>query len=273
MDNETTEKKRYWLKLDKDFLKSPHIKIIKDMENGKDYIIFYLSLMLESIETIGHLRFSDLVPYDEKMLSSLTDTNLDIVRSAIKIFTNLGLIQILDDGTIFMTQVAQMTGKESESAERVRRFRENKKQLTLHCNGDVTKSNDNKEEDKQSINNNKNKYKQNITEIVSYLNSILKTRYKDDTKETVTKIVNRLKDGFTVDDFKQVIDRKYLDWYADPTMAPYLRPETLFGNKFEGYLNEIIIKNSIEEAEGKKEERENLERIKRLEAKFGNDDK
>lgn len=165
------EKKRYWLKLDKDFLKSSQIKVIKNMPNGKEYIIFYLSLLLESVETIGHLRFSDLVPYNEEMLASVTDTNVDIVRSAITIFTQLGLIEMLDDGTIYMTQVAMMTGKESESAERVRQYRlREKEKLALQCNTDVTNSNanvtkcnDNKEKEeekeKQSITN-----KEHITE-------------------------------------------------------------------------------------------------------------
>ncbi len=139
------EKKRYWLKLDKDFLESPHMKVIKNMPNGKDYVLFYLSLMLKSIETVGHLRFSDLVPYSEEMLASITDTNVDIVRSAVKIFCELGLMQKLDNGTIFLTQVASMTGKETESAERVRLFRDRQKQLSLQCNSDVTKGNDNKE--------------------------------------------------------------------------------------------------------------------------------
>lgn len=166
------EKKKYWLKLDKDFLKSPQIKVIKNMPNGRDYIIFYLSLLLESVETVGHLRFSELVPYSDEMLSSITDTNIDIVRSATKIFVSLGLMEMMDDGTIFMTQVAQMTGKESESAERVRQYRLREKEKgLLHCNDsvttgndEVTDSNDNKEkekkkeEDKQSTYKKENKY-------------------------------------------------------------------------------------------------------------------
>ena len=77
------------------------MKVVKNMPNGKDYVLFYLALMLESIENIGHLRFSELVPYSEEMLASITDTNIDIVRSAVKIFCQLGLMQKLDDGTIF----------------------------------------------------------------------------------------------------------------------------------------------------------------------------
>lgn len=142
---EAKEKKKYWLKLDKDFLKSSQMKVIKSMPNGKDYIIFYLSLMLESVETVGHLRFTSLVPYNDEMLSAITDTNIDIVRSAIKIFCELGLMQIFDDGTIFIPEVPKITGKESESAERVRQFRARQKQELLQCNADVTKCNDNKD--------------------------------------------------------------------------------------------------------------------------------
>lgn len=148
------DKKKYWLKLDKDFMKSPQMKVIRNMPNGKDYIIFYLSLMLESVETVGHLRFTSLVPYNAEMLSSVTDTNVDVVRSAIKLFCELGMMQIFDDGTIFMTEVPKITGKESESAERVRKYRERLNvNNALLCNTNVTKCNDNKEKDK-----NKNKY-------------------------------------------------------------------------------------------------------------------
>ncbi len=189
------EKKRYWLKLDKNFLKSPQIKVIKNMPNGKDYIIFYLSLLLESIETIGHLRFSNLVPYNEEMLSSVTDTNVDVVRTAMKLFLELGLVEILDDGTIYMTQVAQMTGKESESAERVRQYRlrkkeEEQKQLMLHCNDDVTKSNNNKEKeeeedkDKQSTENNEDKHKKKQQRMLKNEGGI-PNGYQMDTQDSI----------------------------------------------------------------------------------------
>lgn len=148
---EKQEKKRYWLKLDKNFFKNSQMKVLRNMPNGKDYIIFYLSLMLESVETVGHLRFTSLVPYNDEMLAAITETNVDIVRSAVKVFCELGLMQIFDDGTIFMPAVPKMTGKECESAERVRRYRNKLKEQEevklLQCNDDVTKCNDNKEKE------------------------------------------------------------------------------------------------------------------------------
>lgn len=136
-------KKFYWLKLKRDFFKRHDIRIIEEMQNGKDYVLFYLKLLLESIDHEGSLRFSDTIPYNEQMLSVITNTNVDIVRSAMKLFIELQLIEIFDDKTIYMGEVEKMIGSESESAGRVRRFRENQKALL--CNGDVTKSNIEKE--------------------------------------------------------------------------------------------------------------------------------
>ena len=118
------EGKFYWLKLKKDFFKRHDIKIVKSMPNGKDYILFYMQLLLESIDHEGALRFSETIPYDENMLSTITDTNIDIVRSAMKIFTQLGMIEVLDDQTIYMCEVSKMIGSETAAAGRKRAQRE-----------------------------------------------------------------------------------------------------------------------------------------------------
>lgn len=73
--------------------------------------------------------------------------------------------------------------------------------------------------------------------IISYLNEIAGTGYKPTTAKTKKAIHARLEEGFTVDDFKTVIAKKCAEWIGDPKMEKYLRPETLFGTKFEGYLN------------------------------------
>lgn len=133
------EKKYYWLKLKRDFFKRHDIRIIEAMPNGKDYILFYLKLLLESIDHEGALRFSDAIPYNEQMLSVITNTNVDIVKSAMEIFLGLNMIEVFDDRTIYMNEVDKLIGSESASAERVRKHRENTK--LLQCNTDVTKSN------------------------------------------------------------------------------------------------------------------------------------
>ena len=73
--------------------------------------------------------------------------------------------------------------------------------------------------------------------IISYLNLKNDTSYKSTSNKTRTLIKTRYKEGFTLEDFYKVIDNKYNDWYKTEYMK-YLRPETLFGNKFESYLNQ-----------------------------------
>ena len=74
-------------------------------------------------------------------------------------------------------------------------------------------------------------------EIVDYLNAKAGTRYKASTASTRKLIKARLKEGFAIEDFKAVIDKKCSEWLGNSKMEQYLRPETLFGTKFEGYLN------------------------------------
>ena len=92
--------KFYWLKLKRDFFKRHDIQIIEDMPNGKEYILFYLKLLCESVDHDGNLRFSEQIPYNENMLATITRTNVDIVRAAIQVFTGLNFIEILSDKTI-----------------------------------------------------------------------------------------------------------------------------------------------------------------------------
>lgn len=80
--------------------------------------------------------------------------------------------------------------------------------------------------------------KKPIVDIVDYLNAKTNASYKSGTKKTKQLIQARLREGFTVEDFKKVIDLKSAEWLDDPHMSTYLRPETLFGTKFESYLNQ-----------------------------------
>ena len=86
--------------------------------------------------------------------------------------------------------------------------------------------------------------------IVSYLNQKAGTKYKPTTPKTKTAINARLSEGFSVDDFKTVIDKKCAEWLGNDTMEKYLRPETLFGTKFEGYLNAKTTKSGTVSANG-----------------------
>lgn len=127
------QKKYYWLKLKRDFFKRHDIQIIEQMPNGKDYLLFYLKMLLESIDHDGALRFSETIPYNEQMLSIVTNTNIDVVKAAMKLLIELGMVEIFDDNTIYMNEVKRMIGSavDSDAANRQRRCRERKKQAEL----------------------------------------------------------------------------------------------------------------------------------------------
>lgn len=76
-------------------------------------------------------------------------------------------------------------------------------------------------------------------EIVEYLNLKIGSKYRSSTQATQRLIKARFNEGFDLEDFKQVIDNKASDWFNDKKMSEYLRPQTLFGTKFESYLNQI----------------------------------
>ena len=150
----------YWLKLKRDFFKRHDIRIIESMPNGKDYILFYLKLLCESVDHDGNLRFSEQIPYNEEMLATVTNTNVDVVRSAIKIFSQLEMMEIMDDGTFFMNEVSKMIGSaaNNDNANRQRRFRERQKQLLLSDGyTNVTKNNESKSKSKSKSKNIKEK--------------------------------------------------------------------------------------------------------------------
>lgn len=139
-------KKYYWLKLNLDFFEREEIRIIEDMPNGKEYCYFYMKLLVKSANSDGLLVFRGVVPYTLEMLASLTNTNIDIVRSAVKLFLNLGMMQRLEDKTLYLHEVQNMLGCETEYARKKREYREKKKLEVLSYNEDITKT---IEDDKQ----------------------------------------------------------------------------------------------------------------------------
>ena len=135
------DKKFYWLKLNKDFFDRHEIKIIEGMPNGKEYVLFYIKLMCESVSHDGDLRFSENIPYTREMLAAVTNTRMEIVDGAMDLLQDLGLIEYEDDKTYFMTKVPGMTGSAAanDNAVRQRRHREKQKALKNEdCNADVT---------------------------------------------------------------------------------------------------------------------------------------
>lgn len=141
-----SNKRYYWLKLQDNFFDREEIKVVESMKNGKDYILFYMKLLLKSVKTEGELRFRGVIPYTPEMLSSITNTDIDTVMVAVDMFTQLGLMEKWDDGTLFMIETQNMVGSETDSAKRMRKLRKEhrKKQLPpSQCDEDVQGSDEN----------------------------------------------------------------------------------------------------------------------------------
>ena len=182
----------YWLKLNRGFFKRHDIRIVEEMPNGKEYILFYLKLLCESVDHEGSLRFNDEIPYNEDMLATITNTNVDIVRSAVKVFTELKMMEILSDGTIFMREISNMIGStaNNDNANRQRRFREKQKEESvtpplLECYASVTKNNESKS---KSIEKEKELEIEKDTSSVNYISIIDLYHDKCPSLPTVRKV-------------------------------------------------------------------------------------
>lgn len=138
------DKQYYWLKMPRDFFKKHYIEILLGMDDGKTLVLFYIWMLTESIDHDGRLRYSDTKPYTPKLLASIAHYPESFVEMALNTFLELELIEVEGDETIVLPKSLEMIGSESESAQRVRRYRERKEAKRYNvtkCNADVTESN------------------------------------------------------------------------------------------------------------------------------------
>lgn len=111
--------KFYWLQLKEDFFDDDAIDWLEEQPNGKEYSLFYLKLCLKSLRSHGVLIRkvgNMLVPYDHVKLGELTKTPPDTVMVAMNLLIQIGLVQKLDNGELYLTQVEEMIGSQSKSA-------------------------------------------------------------------------------------------------------------------------------------------------------------
>lgn len=198
------DKKYYWLKLKSDFFDDDTIKYIEEQENGIKYSNFYLKLCLKSLKNDGkliRLVGETFIPYDVNSLSKLTMVDIDIVRCAMLLFEKIGLIKILETGEIYLSQINEMIGSETDKAQIMRRIRAEKNvngnnvtKMLPKCYTEIEKE---KEIDIE-INNNKYNYEEfqkQYNEICTNLPKIQKLTTK--RKTNIRKFLSE----FTLEDF------------------------------------------------------------------------
>ena len=272
----------FWLKVDKKFFDNLFIKRLKNMPGGYTMTVIYIRLMLESLEDDCILYYEGYFDSLVQELALKLDVSEDDINMTVAYFTRCGLIQIDDDGHATLSQAKAMVESETNWAKYKRDQRKNSQNLpklenvqsketfSNSCPTEIEKENRvNSKSNNLYLDNilsgnpdynfptwleetaikdlEKTKHKELWIPIV-YLNQVANKRYKfvDKTKRL---LLARFKEGYTLEDFKQVIDIKTAEWKDSPEFSKYLRPETLFGSKFDGYLNQKpkIIKGKSED--------------------------
>ena len=116
-------KKYYYLKLKEDFFDSDAMIVMESMPDGYKYSNILLKLYLRSLKHEGKLMFNDRIPYNSTILSQVTRHSVGDVERAIKVFEEMNLIEILDNGAIFISDIQNFVGRSSTEGDRKREYR------------------------------------------------------------------------------------------------------------------------------------------------------
>lgn len=243
-----------WIKIKTDMFDNEKIKLIERMPEGDTILIIWIKLLTYAGKANynGFIMLSENIPMNIEEMAIIFNRPLEKVRYAIQILLRYKMLEINEEEVVLIANwekhqnIDGMERVRQLNAIRNKEYRDRKKQLTLEMpseNSDVTVTSRDgtdidKDIDKEYILSGSKTDSIPYKEIIDYLNQKANKKYKHTSQKTQTLIKARFKEKFTLDDFKQVIDIKTAQWLVDPKMSVYLRPETLFGTKFEGYLNE-----------------------------------
>lgn len=240
-----------WIKLSTGLPDNKKIKRIRKLPEGDKVILFWVFLLARAGESnqSGGIFLTDTMPYQEEDLAADFDFNIEFVQFALITLEKYSMITRYQD-ILFIKNWEEY--QSIEGLEKVReqnrirqsRYKEKQRQLTLgnvtanvSGNAEVTESNAtdiDKELDKEK---DIDKEKIPYSDIIKYLNNKTSKSFKV-TQKWKDLIKARWNEGQRLDDFKKVIDVKTGQWINNQEMNKYLRPATLFGNKFDDYLNE-----------------------------------
>lgn len=251
-----------WVKLSIGMFDNKKIKYLRGLPEGNNIVLIWIALltMAGRCNANGMIFLTENIPYTIQMIAEEFKFQENTVLLALDQLERLGMITRNQD-YLFISNwekhqnIEGMDKIREQTRIRVAKHREKQRQVLLettqkedtslkrYCNVTVTNGNateEDKEKEKEIDKDNIYTVSQSetITEIIGYLNFKTGSNYRTNTDKTRKHIKARLNEGFTLEDFKTVIDKKVAEWLNDEKMQKYLRPETLFGTKFEGYLNE-----------------------------------
>ena len=239
-----------WIKITTDIFDDEKILLIESLPDAYAIITVWFKLLcLAGKQNNNGVFLMGRIAYTDKMLATIFRMKETTVTMALQTFEQFGMVEIVDGViTIPNWNKHQTLDAYEKKKERDRLYQAERRasqraliaqssekssdsQTTQSSDVVVSEEDKDKEEDID---------KDIYISIVSYLNEKAGKKFKPTIAKTKSAIHARLAEGFKVDDFKTVIDKKCAEWIGDEKMEKYLRPETLFGTKFEGYLNEKV---------------------------------
>ena len=134
-------KKYYYLKLKDNFFESEELVILQSMPDGYIYSDILMKLYLKSLKSEGRLMFKEHIPYNPTMLATVVRHPVALVEKALTLFKDLGLVDVLDNGAIFMLDIQNFVGQSSTEGDRKRKYRkeiEAEKQLLGQMSGQTS---------------------------------------------------------------------------------------------------------------------------------------
>lgn len=242
-----------WIKLHTAMFDNSKIRYIRTLPEGNNMVLIWVMLLSKAgkCNASGFIFLTENIPYTSQMLAAEFGFDLYLIELALATFVKLNMIQLEEHiikiaGWEEHQNIDGLDRIREQTRKRVAKYRENQKQLPCNVTGNdtVTEGNAIEEEGEEEIDINI------YSSIINYLNKKANTRYRVNNKKTKTLIKARLNEGFTEDDFYKVIDNKVNEW-ANTDMNKYLRPETLFSLKFEGYLNQKEVNANGQHSNGK----------------------
>lgn len=117
-------RKYYYMRLKDNFFDTNEIVVLESMPDGYLYSNILLKLYLRSLKDNGKLMFNDRIPYNSQMIATITRHQVGTVEKALQIFKEMGLIEVLDTGAIYMADIQKYIGQSSTEAERIRQYRQ-----------------------------------------------------------------------------------------------------------------------------------------------------
>ena len=116
-------KKYYYMRLKENFFDTNEMKVLESMQDGYKYSNILLKLYLMSLQSDGKLMLNERIPYNSQMIATITRHSVGDVEKALVLFKDLGLIEILDSGAIYMLDIQKYIGKSSTEADRQREYK------------------------------------------------------------------------------------------------------------------------------------------------------